>query len=69
MRPLGYLNKYVLQWFFIRLARYKRNIDDVWGWKIIGFVKPMSGWNGSDFIWLGRFEIVLKVSSRTLNKF
>lgn len=36
------LNYYALQWFFIRLARVKRNNKQV-GWTII-VRKPLEGW-------------------------
>jgi hypothetical protein len=44
MTPLKFLNYFILQWFFIRLARVVQ--DDVQiGWKILKGIIPMSGWN------------------------
>ena len=52
MTWLGILNRVVLQWFFVRLARVIATIDDGvkeqtgWMW-LIGIV-PLSGW-GTDY--------------------
>jgi hypothetical protein len=36
---VGWLNKIVIQWFFVRLA-----YNDEGGWFILGIVVPMTGW-------------------------
>lgn len=51
---LGVLNRIILQWFFIRLARI---VDDVTGktlgYKILKWVVPLTGW-GSDYKFIGK---------------
>jgi len=59
---VGYLNMFVLQWFFIRLA-YHVEIDDPEQLKfdffIIKWVVPMTGWWG-EYIWVLKKEKVFK---------
>lgn len=54
MTILGFLNFWLFQWFFIRLARA---IDDETskqvGWTILRWPCPMSGWDGRPYKWVG----------------
>lgn len=64
MSLLGLVNFFILQWFFIRLARitrteyagshlgdhYFRDVHE--GWKILHFIVPLTGW-WSNYIWIG----------------
>lgn len=57
MTRLKALNIFVLQWFFVRLARI---IDDDMkqvGWGLLGPVLPLTGWR-SDYI--GRTHIFVR---------
>jgi hypothetical protein len=56
MSWLGKLNKYVLQWGCVRLAKVVDtdgiNKDKITGWKIIYPICPTSGWNDSyRYLW------------------
>lgn len=51
MTPLGFINFYILQWFFIRAVRMvhgditnESSLQTV-GIGVTGFVYPMSGWD------------------------
>lgn len=56
---LGYLNFFILQWFFVRLARVREvhqktesfyMLEDQ-GWKFIRWIVPLTGW-WSDYIYI-----------------
>jgi len=55
MTWLGILNYYILQWFFIRLAKV---VDTKTGkiekWFILKWVFPFSGWNGKPWKYIGK---------------
>ena len=47
MTKLGYLNKYLLQFFFIRLTRVSDIASkEIKGYQIMYWVKPFSGYKG-----------------------
>jgi hypothetical protein len=50
MSKLGKLNFYVLQWFFIRLAKVSVEGNTV-GWTVLKGVVPLTGWK-SDYRYL-----------------
>ena len=45
MTLLGFVNRVVFQWFFIRLARQLDKNDKQIGWTWLTGVVPMTGWN------------------------
>lgn len=52
LTPLGLLNFLLLQWFFIRIGRFIKS-DKTYGYIIISFVLPLSGW-WTNYIYLNR---------------
>jgi hypothetical protein len=48
-KPLFYLNYFLLQFLFIRLARVMEDTKQV-GWTII-YVLPFTGWNTDYIYW------------------
>lgn len=44
---LGFINYFILQWFFVRLTKVAKNAEDrrPLSWGVI-FVRPLSGWKG-----------------------
>jgi len=54
MSILGFLNYFILQWFFIRLAKI---IDDKTGkiikWTILKWPYPLSGWGKKSYRYIG----------------
>ena len=46
MTPLGRLNYFILQWFWIRLVKRYDDGDGV-GWSVMIGVAPMTGWGGA----------------------
>lgn len=54
----GNLNFWLLQLFFIRLAKVYDNPDPLGkftGWKFIGFIVPFTGWS-SDYIYIKKMN-------------
>lgn len=55
MSWLGNLNYYVLQWFFIRLAKeVDEKTDETIRWTILWGVVPLSGWDSRPYKWVCR---------------
>lgn len=60
MSFLGFLNYFILQWFFIRLAIVQWDVEAVEGtkqwtlcrFKILKGIVPLSGWNGRPYKYL-----------------
>ena len=46
MTKLEFVNKFLLQWFFIRLAKisYVAN-NEIVGWRLLYFIIPLTGWS------------------------
>jgi hypothetical protein len=54
MTKLEFLNKFILQWFFIRLGRIRDcKIHKTKGWKILKWIVPLTGWS-SDYVYLDK---------------
>ena len=53
---LGNVNYFILQWFFIRLAKKghmnKDNVFVLDNFSILCFIVPMTGWDNNEFKWL-----------------
>lgn len=57
MSLLGFVNYYILQWFFIRLAIVQWDVHAVVGdkqwtlckFKLLKGIYPLSGWNGKPY--------------------
>lgn len=53
---LGWFNFLVAQWLFVRLARIVDHDGSTVGWKLLGFVVPMTGWwNDCRFLGIRRW--------------
>lgn len=60
MRIIGFLNRYLLQFFFMRIARH---VDSNY-FSIMYWVIPFSGYKGRPYQYLGnlkRFKIIGKI--------
>jgi hypothetical protein len=55
MTWLKFLNMFILQWFFIRLARVFDDEHKQVGWDIIRWVVPTTGWK-RDFFFIRKFN-------------
>lgn len=44
---MGWLNVFIIQWFFIRLARYYTDDTEEQGYMIVKWIVPMTGWSFS----------------------
>lgn len=55
---LGILNRYILQWLCVRLARKIDEDDKPVGWTLLRWVRPLSGYGGRPFVFLGKRERV-----------
>ena len=58
MTWLKALNVFILQWFFIRLAKIVatdviENKSTIVGWTILKWIVPLTGWR-SDYIYIGK---------------
>lgn len=45
MSSLGLLNYYLLQWFFVRLAKSIDSKTNKVSWSILRWIYPGTGWN------------------------
>jgi hypothetical protein len=59
---LYYLNKIVLQWFGLRLARKVDDQENQIGWHWLTNIKPLSGWNGEYEPWFTALKLVKKLN-------
>jgi len=50
---LEFLNKFILQWFFIRLAKVVDEDGDIIFWTILKWIIPCTGW-GAPYKYLGK---------------
>lgn len=53
MTKLGFLNRFLLQFFFIRLARKIDDNGKQIGYTVVKWVVPFTGWK-SDYIFISR---------------
>ncbi len=62
MTWLEFLNRFILQWFFIRLFRVadteRPNEQNL---RLGGWIEPLSGWD-DDYKWHGRFMFGKKIA-------
>ena len=55
MTKLGMLNRFLLQFLFIRLYKNLNDKNEFTNWGILGFVLPFTGWS-VDYIYLWKFK-------------
>lgn len=53
-----FINKFILQWFFIRLTKHLKKDDNgnytiIDRWSLQYWIKPLTGWN-SDYKYIGQ---------------
>ena len=53
MTWLTLVNYYLLQWFFVRLARVLDDEGRQVGWTVLRWPRPLSGYDGRPWRWLG----------------
>lgn len=52
---LGFLNFFVLQWFFVRIAGVHKKTDDKFiGYVLLRWPVPLTGWFGGKFRYIKR---------------
>ena len=50
---LGFLNYFLLQWFFVRLAVVTDDAGNLLRWLWLRYPLPLSGWHGWPYRWFG----------------
>jgi hypothetical protein len=62
MTILKFVNMFILQWFYIRLAKIcnEKNTEEIYGWSILYWVIPLSGWK-TDFEYINNKEKSLRL--------
>jgi hypothetical protein len=59
MSWLKFLNMFILQWFFIRLARIVNDNGDTEGFTVIKWIVPGTGWVFMDYLYVDEIFVYL----------